>query len=108
MKLQRRASLRARHCLHDGSDGVTQAFLDSQARNLSEMAKVGVMGYGAEAWNVDDAPRRYVEVLKKAIVGVSIEITEIRCKHKMSQVMSVGDQRGVVAGLSRWGRSWGM
>jgi transcriptional regulator len=54
---------------------------------------------GNKAWKVADAPVAYTEVLKKAIVGVEIEIVSVVGKWKMSQELGAGDRAGVVDGL---------
>lgn len=51
-------------------------------------------------WNVTDAPADFVESQLKAIVGLEIEITEIKGKWKMSQNRTSEDAQGVVKGLS--------
>lgn len=52
-----------------------------------------------EPWRVTDAPAAYLEAQMKGIVGVSIEITELSGKWKLSQNRSVADQQGVASGL---------
>lgn len=47
-------------------------------------------------WLVSDAPDNYIGLLKKAIVGVSIEITSIGGKFKMSQESIEADRQGVI------------
>lgn len=54
----------------------------------------------AYPWQVADAPTEFIEAQLKAIVGIEIEITDIRGKWKMSQNRSAEDAQGVVAGLS--------
>ena len=52
------------------------------------------MGYGGNVtpeWQVNDAPEKFIELLKKSIVGMSVEITRLGGKFKMSQEMGVGD-----------------
>lgn len=51
-------------------------------------------------WQVADAPVDFIDTQLKAIVGLEIEITEIKGKWKMSQNRSSEDAKGVVAGLS--------
>jgi transcriptional regulator len=53
----------------------------------------------ADAWSVDDAPQTYMEKQLRGIVGVEIAIERFDAKWKMSQNRSVGDRRGIVAGL---------
>ncbi len=51
-------------------------------------------------WKVSDAPSDFIETQLKAIVGLEIEITQIKGKWKMSQNRSPEDALGVVDGLS--------
>ncbi len=53
-----------------------------------------------EPWAVTDAPADYIDTQLKAIIGLEIEITDIRGKWKMSQNRSAEDASGVAAGLS--------
>ncbi len=50
-------------------------------------------------WSVDDAPDVFIAGLLPAIVGVSLEVTRVDTKRKLSQNKSSGDIDGVVAGL---------
>lgn len=54
----------------------------------------------SKPWKLADAPADFIDGQLKAIVGLEIEITDIRGKWKMSQNRSAEDARGVVAGLS--------
>lgn len=83
---------------HDTKVPATGEFLDKQIRDLSLQSEVDIMGY-TKPWQVDDAPGSYVELLKKAIIGVQIEITDIGGKYKMSQEISAGDREGVIDGF---------
>ncbi|KAI4934644.1 hypothetical protein J4E85_002502 [Alternaria conjuncta] len=91
---------------HDTKDPSTGSFLDKQIRDLSLQSEKGIMGY-EKPWEVDDAPTSYIEILKKAIIGVQIEIMDIGGKWKMSQEMGVGDQRGVIEGFKKMGSDLG-
>ena len=53
-----------------------------------------------QPWSVQDAPERYVMNQLKAIVGIEIDVTEVRGKWKMSQNRNADDAQGVVSGLS--------
>ncbi len=46
-----------------------------------------------------DAPARYVDGQLGAIVGISMRVTDVQAKAKLSQNRSEADQAGVVAGL---------
>ena len=50
-------------------------------------------------WAVSDAPEDFVTAQVRQIVGLEIEITDIRGKWKASQNRNVADRTGVVAGL---------
>lgn len=52
-----------------------------------------------DPWKVTDAPADFIEAQLKAIVGLEIEITEIKGKWKMSQNRTTEDAQGVVKGL---------
>lgn len=91
---------------HDTKATATAAFLDKQIRDLSLQSERDVMGY-EKPWQVDDAPTSYIEIMKKAIIGVQIEILDIGGKWKMSQEMGVGDQKGVVEGFRALGSGVG-
>ncbi|KAF4309983.1 Negative transcriptional regulator [Botryosphaeria dothidea] len=82
----------------DAKSARTDAFLQRQVGELSQMGERGVMGY-EEPWSVEDAPRPYVEALKKAIIGVEVEITDMAGKWKVSQEMPEGDRKGVAEGF---------
>jgi transcriptional regulator len=51
-------------------------------------------------WAVSDAPEAFIESQLRGIVGLEIEITEIRGKWKMSQNRTPEDAAGVVRGLA--------
>ena len=51
-------------------------------------------------WKVTDAPDDFIDTQLKAIVGLEIEITEMKGKWKMSQNRTPEDAQGVVKGLS--------
>lgn len=50
-------------------------------RSLTDQMEAGQPG----AWSVDDAPAQYIEQMLKAIVGLSIEVSEVQTKFKISQ-----------------------
>jgi transcriptional regulator len=101
---------------HDKSER-TSEYLQMQVEDLTREAE-GRMGYettpkdehvgedaGANnnangpAWQVDDAPKAYIEVMKRAIVGIEIEVDSVVGKWKMSQELAIGDREGVKKGL---------
>lgn len=82
----------------------TGAFLSTQIDDLTRNSEGGIMGYtGTEGrpkrWDVTDAPENYVNILKKNIIGIEIEIERLEGKFKMSQEMPKGDRDGVENGL---------
>ncbi|KAK0647285.1 hypothetical protein DIS24_g7888 [Lasiodiplodia hormozganensis] len=82
----------------DAKSDATQAFLDKQMADLSRMCETSIMGF-ARPWEVDDAPEAFVNMKKKAIVGIEVEITSVAGKWKMSQEMGEGDRKGVAEGF---------
>jgi transcriptional regulator len=57
----------------------------------------------SQPWAVGDAPPDFIALQRTAIVGISIEIVDIRGKWKTSQNRSAADRAGVVAGLEELG-----
>jgi transcriptional regulator len=56
-----------------------------------------------EPWQIGDAPPEYIEKMLAAIVGIEIEITELKGKWKISQNQPPANRAGVVAGLRALG-----
>jgi transcriptional regulator len=56
-------------------------------------------GARAAPWQVSDAPEDFIAMQMRAIVGVEIEISDIKGKWKASQNRNEADRAGVVAGL---------
>jgi transcriptional regulator len=100
---------------HDKEAVETDQYLQTQVEDLTKMSE-GSLGYdstpkaelaakGQEAdgkgaaWEVDDAPKPYIEIMKRAIIGIEIEVKSIVGKWKMSQELKTGDRRGVQNGL---------
>jgi transcriptional regulator len=54
-------------------------------------------------WAVGDAPADFIAMQRRAIVGLEIEIADIRGKWKASQNRPAADRAGVVAGLEALG-----
>lgn len=50
-------------------------------------------------WQVDDAPRKYLDQMLAQIVGFEFHITRLTGKWKVSQNRSAADRQGVIAGL---------
>ena len=59
-------------------------------------------------WKVTDAPGPYLEVMKKAILGVEIDVTRLAGKWKMSQELANGDRKGVIEGFEQMKTDVGM
>lgn len=79
---------------NDDTD-VTKAFLQNQVESLTAQEEIRRGG----AWRVGDAPKPYVESLKRGIAGIEIRITRIEGRFKLSQESNDGDWEGVVAGM---------
>ncbi|KAF5355484.1 hypothetical protein D9758_006358 [Tetrapyrgos nigripes] len=87
---------------HDTHDDETDAFISRAISDLTLFSERTQTGRGVEhgePWVVEDAPEKFVGLLKKAIVGIEIEITDIDGKWKMSQEMKGGDHEGVIEGF---------
>lgn len=84
---------------HDKADPSTTDFLSQQVSDLSRYGEEAIMAY-QEPWTVQQAPEKYVDLLKKAIVGVEIKVDRMVGKWKMSQEMGDGDREGVIEGLN--------
>lgn len=90
----------------------TGKFLDRQLHNLSEHSERNIMGYTGEGdkegpWKVSDAPERYIEILKKNIIGIEIRIERLQGKYKMSQEKCRKDREGVIQGFESLGTDLG-
>jgi transcriptional regulator len=88
------------------STSTTDAFLEKQLHDLSQQAEINLMGYVAP-WKVTDAPKPYIEIMKKNIIGIEIKIERLESKFKMSQELGAGDRRGVIEGLNNLGTEVG-
>jgi transcriptional regulator len=53
----------------------------------------------AEPWRIEDAPRGYISVMMRGIVGVEMRVERVEAKRKVSQNKSAADFEGVIAGL---------
>jgi transcriptional regulator len=71
------------------------AWLHRQIGALTHMQEAS----RAAPWAVTDAPAPFVEAQVRAIVGLEIEIAQIKGKWKVSQNRSAADRAGVIAGL---------
>lgn len=96
----------------DSKSDETSSYLTKQVQDLTKHSEVHVMGYTGtngrqKDWEVADAPDRYVETLKKNIIGIEIDITDMGGKFKMSQEMGEGDRQGIVEGFQSLGTEAG-
>ncbi|RSH86145.1 uncharacterized protein EHS24_004376 [Apiotrichum porosum] len=76
----------------------TTAFLGKQVNDLTDQNERAA-GHVENPWKVSDAPTKYTDLLKKAIVGLEITIDRIEGRFKLSQELSDGDYSGVVNGF---------
>ena len=72
------------------------AWLQSQIEALTDAQEAP----RAKPWAVGDAPPDFVAMQKRAIIGVEIDISDLRGKWKVSQNRTAADRAGVVAGLA--------
>ncbi|KAE8451085.1 hypothetical protein EG329_004757 [Mollisiaceae sp. DMI_Dod_QoI] len=96
----------------DTSAPETDAYISKAIADLSQQSEEEIFGYNgkdgaAKAWNVGEAPESYVSLLKKAIIGIEIEIKSIAGKFKMSQELAQGDRQGVIEGFEKLGSDEG-
>ncbi|KAL2837845.1 transcriptional regulator PAI 2-type [Aspergillus pseudoustus] len=107
----------------DSKSQETDEFLVRQLYALSEQSEKRIMGFtgteGREApWNIDDVPVNYMNILKKGIVGIEVEVDRVEGKFKMSQEKPRGDREGVIRGfeglgseaadyIAKYVRQWG-
>lgn len=70
------------------------ALENASSRSLCQSGK-------EEPWPFEKLPLDYVEKMMKGVVGLSIEITRLEGKYKMSQNRSTQDQQQVVEHLNR-------
>ncbi|THY94597.1 hypothetical protein D6C93_05294 [Aureobasidium pullulans] len=67
-------------------------------RDLSNKAETEISKH-EKPWEVDDAPEKYIELLRKNIIGIEIKVQHLGGKHKMSQEMGKEDREGVAQGF---------
>jgi transcriptional regulator len=79
--------------VHDDADWLREAVTRLTARHEGRTAEEDAR------WSVDDAPVRFVAGQLRAIVGVSMAVTRVEAKVKLSQNRSADDQEGVIEGL---------
>lgn len=77
--------------VHDDPDWVRQQVTALTQQQESAMKK---------PWAVDDAPRDYTDTMLRAVVGISMAVTQWSGKWKVSQNQTGVNRMGVVQGLS--------
>lgn len=93
----------------DSRSEETVQFLTTQINDLSRHAESYIMGHGIgdkghiQPWEVREAPDRYVDLLRKNIIGIEIEIGSIAGRFKMSQEKNINDRKGVIEGMRLMG-----
>ncbi|KAI6378486.1 hypothetical protein MCOR25_002189 [Pyricularia grisea] len=93
---------------YDHADARTGDFLQAQVEALTGHCEGHLMGYeDGKQWRVGDAPERYIDVMKKNIVGVEVVLDRLEGKVKMSQEMGLEDRMGVVEGFRALGTDLG-
>ncbi|KAL4728281.1 hypothetical protein ACLX1H_005023 [Fusarium chlamydosporum] len=89
----------------------TSGFLGKAVSDLTDHSERNTMGYTGgdrpSQWKVSDAPEKYVELLKRNIIGIEIEVTKLEGKFKMSQENGKGDRDGVIKGFESLGTEVG-
>ncbi|KFZ13027.1 hypothetical protein V501_03927, partial [Pseudogymnoascus sp. VKM F-4519 (FW-2642)] len=82
-------------------------FLTQQLSDLSQHAETSIMGYGSgtkpQRWKLSDAPTRYLDIMKKNVIGIEIGIKSMGGRFKMSQEKPKGDRDGVINGFRNMG-----
>ena len=97
----------------DSHSEETAEFLMKQIDELSLHAETSVIGYRDEEsgspgpWGVSDAPPKFIELLRKAIVGIKIDVSRLEGRFKMSQELPEGDREGVIKGFRALGSEGG-
>ncbi len=86
------AAVHAYGLLHVMND---KAWLLAHVSELSDQQEAPY----AERWSTADAPESYLDVMSRGIVGLTLEITRLEGKMKMSQNRDQRDRGGVVQGL---------
>lgn len=96
----------------DSASAETSSYLSQQIHDLSQLCETSQMGYTGQdgksgPWTVSDAPEKYIDIMKKNIIGIEIAIESIGGKFKMSQEIGKGDREGVINGFSSLGSDIG-
>ncbi|KAF3490789.1 uncharacterized protein GIQ15_00306 [Arthroderma uncinatum] len=96
----------------DSRAAETSSYLSQQIHDLSQLCETSQMGYTGqdgqpEPWKVSDAPEAYINIMKKAIIGIEVTVESIGGKFKMSQEDTKGDREGVINGFASLGTDVG-
>ena len=83
---------------HRRDDAARGPFLARQLNDLSREQELAA-GHGERPWEVTDAPEPYIEILKKAIIGIEITLDRLEGRWKLSGDKRPGDLQGVVDGF---------
>jgi transcriptional regulator len=70
--------------------------LEALVRDLSAIHEVDE----PKPWTIEDAPRTYIDALKRGFVGMEMQVERVEAKRKLSQNKSAADFSGVADGLS--------
>ncbi|KAF2142346.1 uncharacterized protein K452DRAFT_286774 [Aplosporella prunicola CBS 121167] len=90
----------------DSKDPATDVFLSKQLSDLSLFGETQIMGYD-KPWQTSDAPTAYIDLRKKAIIGIQIDVERMGGKWKMNQESGEGDREGVIEGFQALGTEVG-
>lgn len=91
-------------CFYSG-DHEADAFLSKQISDLSDQQERAA---GHEVpWRVEQAPEKYIGILKRSIIGIEVKVNLLQGKFKMSQEMPLADREGVVDGFKNNGTEAG-
>lgn len=71
------------------------------ANQISDLTHSHEQGSLPEEWKVTDAPAPFIKAQIKGIIGLEIEITDLKGKWKVSQNRPLADRAGVVEGLTK-------
>lgn len=97
--------------VHYANNSASGSFLQKQIQDLSEQEEKTMLkrmgNEGGNTWKVSDAPEKYVEILKMAIIGIEIDIKKIEGRFKLSQDKNEGDWQGVIGGFRSLGTDEG-
>jgi transcriptional regulator len=80
----------------------TSRFLAKLLDDLTDQQEQAA-GHSDKAWKVSDAPAKYTDLLKKAIIGLQITVDRIEGRFKLSQETVDGDWATVVRGFRELG-----